>query len=107
DTGWVHRIDEGQRLEVLETARRVMGPARFVAGAYVEDGRGPLSDRYRRATEAIVARGGTPILFPHHELKAATGPGNVSLLRQVAAGKPGRLAFELGEAFAPFGRIFD
>lgn len=107
DTGWVHRIDEGQRLEVLETARRVMGPARFVAGAYVEDGRGPLSDRYRRATEAIVARGGTPILFPCSELKTATGAAIVSLFREVAAGTPGVLAFELGEAFAPFGRIFD
>jgi len=107
DTGWVHRLDAAQRIEALETARRVLGGARFVAGGYVEDGAGPMRDRYRRAVETIVARGGTPILFPCTELQAASGPSIVDLFRDVSAGTPGVLAFELGEAFVPFGRIFD
>jgi dihydrodipicolinate synthase/N-acetylneuraminate lyase len=107
DTGWVHRLSPGERLEVLETARRVLGKARFVAGAYVEDGSGPMRDRYRGAVEAIVGRGGTPILFPCTELQSASGPSVVSLFRDLAAGAPGLLAFELDEAFVPFGRIFD
>ena len=107
DTGWVHILDEEQRIEALETARRVLGRAPFVAGAFVEDGAGPMRDRYHRATEAIVSRGGTPILFPCTELQGASGASIVALFRDVAAGTPGVLAFELGEAFVSFGRIFD
>src|SRR4029450_1404481 len=84
-----------------------LGRARFVAGAYVEDGAGPMRDRYRAAVEAIVTRGGTPILFPCAGLQAASGPSIVGLFRDVCAGTAGVLAFELGEAFVPFGRIFD
>jgi dihydrodipicolinate synthase/N-acetylneuraminate lyase len=107
DTGWVHRLDAAERLEALETARRVLGSGRYVAGAYVEDGTGPMRARYRGAVAAIVARGGTPILFPCTELQAASGAAIVDLFREMAAGTPGILAFELGQDFVPFGRIFD
>jgi dihydrodipicolinate synthase/N-acetylneuraminate lyase len=107
DTGYVHRLDAAARIEVLETARRVLGGRPFVAGAYVEDATGPLFQRYCSAAAAAVSRGGTPILFPCTELKQLTGPAVVSLYREVARATPGVLAFELGEAFAPFGRIFD
>jgi dihydrodipicolinate synthase/N-acetylneuraminate lyase len=107
DTGWVHRLSAAERVEALETTRRVRGGARFVAGAYVEDGDGPMRGRYRSAIEAIVARGGTPILFPCTELQSASGESIVALFRDLAAGTPGLLAFELGQEFVPFGRIFD
>jgi dihydrodipicolinate synthase/N-acetylneuraminate lyase len=108
DTGWVHVLDDAGRREALATARRVLGGARFVAGAFVEDGTGPMRERYLRAVETIVAHGGTPILVPCTDLKAASGPSIVALFREVAAAAPGGLlAFELGEAFVPFGRIFD
>jgi len=107
DTGYVDRLTPSQRLDVLEIARRVLRGARFVAGAYVEDESGPLAARYRRACEAIWSRGGTPILFPCTELGRLDGGEVVSLFRQVASGSPGLLAFELGEVFASFGRIFD
>lgn len=107
DTGWVHRLNAAQRIEALETARRVRERAPFVAGAYVEDGSGPMRERYRSAVEAIVSRGGTPILFPCTELQSATGQSIVALFREMAAGTPGILAFELGQDFVPFGRIFD
>ena len=107
DTGYVDRLTASQRLEVLEIARRVLRGSRFVAGAYVEDETGPLAPRYRRACEAIWSRGGTPILFPCTELGRLDGGQVVSLFRQVASGSAGLLAFELGEVFADFGRIFD
>ncbi len=107
DTGWVHRLDARERIEALETARRVLGDKRFVAGAYVEDGDGPMRARYRNAIEAIVTRGGTPILFPCTELQSASGAAVISLFREMSAGTLGILAFELGEDFVPFGRIFD
>jgi hypothetical protein len=107
DTGYVDRLTPSQRLEVLETTRRALPGSRFVAGAYVEDDTGPLEARYRSACEAIWARGGTPILFPCTDLGRLGGGEIVSLFRQVASGTPGLLAFELGEVFASFGRIFD
>jgi dihydrodipicolinate synthase/N-acetylneuraminate lyase len=107
DTGYVDRLTPGQRLEVLETARRVLRGSPFVAGAYVEDETGTLTARYGRACEAVWSRGGTPILFPCTELGRLGGEEIVSLFRQVASGTPGLLAFELGEMFADFGHIFD
>jgi dihydrodipicolinate synthase/N-acetylneuraminate lyase len=108
DTGWVHVLDEAGRREALATARRVRGGAPYVAGAFVEDGAGPMRGRYLRAVDAIVEHGGMPILFPCTELQAARGPAIVALFREVASAAPsGLLAFELGEAFVPFGRIFD
>jgi dihydrodipicolinate synthase/N-acetylneuraminate lyase len=107
DTGYVDRLTPSQRLEVLEITRRALRGSRFVAGAYVEDDTGPLEARYRSACEAIWSRGGTPILFPCTDLGRLGGPEIVSLFRQVASGTPGLLAFELGEVFASFGRIFD
>jgi dihydrodipicolinate synthase/N-acetylneuraminate lyase len=107
DTGYVHRITPAQRIEVLKAAARVMDGSRFVAGAYVEDGSGPLAARYGQACEAIWSRGGTPILFPCTDLGHLDRDGIVSLFAGVASGSPGVLAFELGEVFAPFGRIFD
>jgi dihydrodipicolinate synthase/N-acetylneuraminate lyase len=107
DTGYVHRLSPAQRTSVLEIAARALGGSRFVAGAYVEDSTGPLAPRYGAACEAIWSRGGTPILFPSTDLGALDGTAVVSLFREVALGTPGLLAFELGEMFAAFGRIFD
>ena len=107
DTGYVHLLSAAQRLETLETARHVLAGGRFVAGAYVEDTAGALAERYRQAAEAIVARGGTPILFPCTDLKRLNESAVLAVFREVAAAVPGVLAFELGEVFVPFGRIFE
>jgi dihydrodipicolinate synthase/N-acetylneuraminate lyase len=107
DTGYVHRLTSAQRIAVLKAAARVLEGSRFVAGAYVEDGSGPLAARYGHACEAIWSRGGTPILFPCTDLRHLDRDGIVSLFAAVASGSPGVLAFELGEVFASFGRIFD
>ncbi len=107
DTGYVHLLTPAQRTEVLSVAREVMAGRPFVAGVYVEDGQGPLLARYRRQIEAIEALGGTPVLFQCSELSALPGPEVVTFYRRVAAGSQRLLAFELGQQFAPFGRIYD
>ncbi len=107
DTGYVHVLSPQSRRAVLGIAQQLLGGGRFVAGAFVEDDAGPLRERYSRACREIFEHGGTPILFPCTELKALPGADVVALYRGLAAGTPGLLGFELGEAFAPFGRIFD
>jgi dihydrodipicolinate synthase/N-acetylneuraminate lyase len=107
DTGYVHLLSPAARLAVLEIAKDRLAGGRYVAGAFVEDSTGPLRERYARACHAIFEHGGTPILFPCTDLKRLPGSQVVSLFAGLAAGTPGLLGFELGEAFAPFGRIFD
>ncbi len=107
DTGYVHLLSPAVRLQVLDIAKDRLDGGRFVAGAFVEDSTGPLRERYARACHEIFVRGGTPIVFPCSDFKRLPGSQVVSLFAQLAAGTPGLLGFELGEAFAPFGRIFD
>jgi dihydrodipicolinate synthase/N-acetylneuraminate lyase len=119
DTGYVNLLTSDQRREVLRVARGVLeempsmgletGLGPFVAGAYVEDstGQGSLVSRYRREIERIEASGGTPILFQCSDLRPLPGTEVVELYRQVASGSERLLAFELGQQFAPFGRIYD
>lgn len=110
DTGYVHLLTPPQRAEALRLAHDILGatPAdpRFVAGAYVEDGKGPLEDRYRREMDRIEAAGGVPILFPCTDLRQFEEPNVVRLFRRLTDGRSGVLLFELGEMFAPFGRIY-
>ena len=109
DTGYVHRLSPDQRLQVLHITRETLGPRPFVAGAFVQ-GRDPGRDlvaRYRTEVETIEALGGTPILFQCAELAARPGPQVVDVYRQVSVGSRRLLAFELGQQFAPIGRIYD
>lgn len=107
DTGYVHVLTPGQRAEVLHVAQKATGGMPFVAGAYVEGGQGDLISRYQREIEAIEEAGGTPVLFQCSELITLSGSQVIAVYRQVARGRRRLLAFELGQQFAPFGRIYD
>jgi dihydrodipicolinate synthase/N-acetylneuraminate lyase len=110
DTGYVQRLSPAQRAQVLTVARDTLagdGAApRFVAGAFVDPGPGPLLDRYRRQMDAIEDQGGTPILFPCPELRALPEPAVVDLFAACSADRRAVLLFELGEMFVPYGRIY-
>ncbi|MHC5034776.1 MAG: dihydrodipicolinate synthase family protein [Planctomycetota bacterium] len=107
DTGYVELLTPEQRERVLRTAVEALSGGTFVAGAYVEDGDGPLQDRYRREIEGIEALGGVPILFQCSGLNSLS-PGEIlALYREVASGSEQLIAFELGRQFAPFGCIYD
>src|SRR5262249_40745825 len=81
----------------------------FVAGAFVRDSQGdPFdADAYRRAIEEIQAHDGTPVVFPSFGLTSLEGDDLIDAYRTLARDCPRFIAFELGQQFAPFGRIYD
>ena len=108
DTGYVNFLSEAEKLEVLGWTREALGAsAQFVAGAYIEGQDGEIVALYRKQMDAIVARGGIPILFQTKRLHGKTSAEKASVYREVSRGYSHVLAFELGEMFAPNGEIFD
>jgi dihydrodipicolinate synthase/N-acetylneuraminate lyase len=107
DTGYVNVLSPAERRRVLGIVREVMAGRPFVAGAFVEGEKGDLLARYLRAIEEIRAHGGTPILFQASAFAAMT-PGELVALHVAVAARCERLIiFELGQMFAPFGRIYE
>jgi dihydrodipicolinate synthase/N-acetylneuraminate lyase len=109
DTGYVHLLDDATRRRVLDETRNTLGSGEFVAGAFVADRRGDAVnlDAYRRAIDAIQEHGGLPILFQSHGLVAQPSDRLLDAYRALGRDCPRYLAFELGQAFAPFGSIYD
>ncbi len=124
DTGYVNLLTPAQRAEVLRITReslktlkeptqnqsplsRHLSPFPFVAGAFVEGGKGELIARYRREIDAIESAGGVAILFQSTDLTHGSGRDIVKRYRAIARGSKRLLAFELGKSFAPFGKIYD
>ncbi len=108
DTGYVNLLDEATKRQVLEYTRSALGNGPFVAGAFLLDQPGSRFDRdgYFRQMDAILRQGGTPVIFQSYGL---TGQGDSELLASYAA--LGRhcdrfIGFELGQMFAPFGKIY-
>ncbi len=108
DTGYAHLIDGATRLRVLEETRQICGPAMYVAGAFVGDAPGARFDfdRYAAQMDAIVARGGTPVIFQSFGLKNLDDQATVDAYTRLGGVCDRFIAFELGEVFAPFGKIY-
>lgn len=109
DTGYGNLLEDATRRRVLEETRKTLGGAAFVAGAFVADRPGDACnlDAYRRAIDAIQEHGGLPILFQSHGLVSQSPDRLLDAYRDLARDCPRYLAFELGSAFAPFGKIYD
>jgi dihydrodipicolinate synthase/N-acetylneuraminate lyase len=108
DTGYVNLLDEATRLAVLRETQAVLSGGRFVAGAFVADQPGDLfhRDAYLRQIEPITALGGTPVIFPSYGLTSQADDGVVASHEAIARQCDRFIAFELGQMFAPFGRIY-
>jgi dihydrodipicolinate synthase/N-acetylneuraminate lyase len=106
DTGYVHLLSTGERLEVLKITQRQMNGARFIAGAFLEQDTRNISDAYAHQTEMIRFHDGIPILFQCAALKGKSPAEIVTVYRNVATICDQFLAFELGEMFATFGQIY-
>lgn len=108
DTGFGPQLTAPTKRRVLEVGQRVLGSESFVAGAIVVDRPGdPFDiDGYRRAADEIVDLGGTPIFFPSYGLTSGSDAEIVSRFEQLARHYDTFLAFELGQMFAPFGKVF-
>lgn len=108
DTGYVNLLDDATRTDVLEHTRQVLGRRPFVAGAFVNDAPGAKWDleAYLRQIDPIVRRGGTPVIFPSFGLTSLPDEEVISAHSQIAERCDRFIGFELGEMFAPFGRIY-
>lgn len=106
DTGFVNLLSPAERTTVLHCTRELAHGRRFIAGVYVEDQSGSIDSIYGKGINEIVTQGGTPILFPSPALKQLTDQQVVEFHKRVGGHCPEFLAFELGEMFLPFGRIY-
>ncbi|QJW94213.1 dihydrodipicolinate synthase family protein [Frigoriglobus tundricola] len=108
DTGFGALLAPGQKIAVLDATRSALGGKSFVAGAFVANVPGAPFDieQYRAAVDAVVDRGGVPVVVQSHgltELPEAELPG---AYEAIARDCDAFIAFELGRVFAPFGTIY-
>lgn len=107
DTGFTQLIDTATRNEVLRRAADIHGPG-FLAGAFVSDHAGDGFDRvaYGEAIATIVDAGGIPVVFPSHGLNSLDPDGWVAAHQGFAEDCDRFVAFELGNMFVDYGRIY-
>lgn len=107
DTGYVNLLSDSDRVRVLEMTKEVAKGRSFVAGAFIEGKTGETFSLYREQIELLQRAGGFPIIFPCSATQKIAGKELVELYRRLGEICPKFFAFELGEMFVPFGRIFD
>lgn len=107
DTGYANLLTAAERREVLNLTQKTAQGKSFVAGAFVEGMEGDLLSLYKSAISEIAEVGGTPIIFQSSGLKELPGKELVRFYGSATSGFKRVLGFELGEMFAPFGRIYD
>lgn len=108
DTGYVNLLDEPTRREVLQATADELQGGPFVAGAFVADTPGSAFDLalYAEPIEAITAAGGTPVIFQSYGLAHGDERQTIANYQQIATCCDRFVGFELGQMFAPFGRIY-
>ncbi len=108
DTGYVNLLNDEQQAKVLETTRDVLQSSPFVAGAFVADQPDSNFDAsaYDRAIERIQSSGGTPVIFQSYGLTRGSEEEIVKRYATIAGSCQQFIAFELGQMFAPFGKIY-
>jgi dihydrodipicolinate synthase/N-acetylneuraminate lyase len=107
DTGYVNLLTHVERQQILDAAAETAAGRPFVAGAYIEGESAEPVSLYRHEIEAIRRSGGTPILFQCSALRGLSERDSLEIYRRVGEMGGPLIAFELGEMFAPFGRIHD
>ncbi|NLA36309.1 MAG: dihydrodipicolinate synthase family protein [Actinobacteria bacterium] len=107
DTGYVQLLDDSTKAEVLRRTAALAGERRWLAGAFVADTDGDEfdGDAYRRAAEAVVAAGGTPVIFPSWGLASLDQRAWVDVQAALGERVGDFIGFELGTMFVPNGRI--
>jgi dihydrodipicolinate synthase/N-acetylneuraminate lyase len=108
DTGYVNLLDDATRRKVLALTHQTLNGGEFVAGAFVADKPGDPwnADAYRREIEAIQQQGGTPIVFQSYGLTEQHPDKIAEAYAELGRDCPRFIAFELGQMFAPFGKIY-
>lgn len=107
DTGYANLLTAKEKTYVLDLAKEAAEGRPFVAGAFIEGQEGDVVALYRAEMDAIVASGGTPILFQTSRTHALSSREKVETYRQACRGYEAVYTFELGKMFAPNGEIWD
>ena len=107
DTGYANLLTPDERATALALAEEAAEGRAFVGGAFIEGEAGDVADLYRREMDAVVAHGGTPILFQTTRTHGLTPKEKVDVYARAARGYETVYAFELGRMFAPNGEIWD
>ncbi|MEM9645347.1 MAG: dihydrodipicolinate synthase family protein [Planctomycetota bacterium] len=108
DTGYANLIDAETRAEALRRTSQICGGKRFVAGVFVKDDPGAdfSQAEYQRGIDEIQLVGGTPILFQSFGLTSGEDEQILERYKRLSACCDEFLGFELGQMFAPFGKIY-
>jgi dihydrodipicolinate synthase/N-acetylneuraminate lyase len=108
DTGYVNLLSHQQQDAVLARTQAVTGGQAFVAGAFVNDNSGDTFDLsgYGERMDAIVRHGGTPVIFQSFGLVEQSDAEVAKAYQQIGSRCDQFIGFELGQMFAPFGRIY-
>lgn len=109
DTGYTNLIDEKTSLEVLARTRDTLSGLPFTAGAFIPSRMGDPYDptQYYRQIEQVQSFGGIPVIFQSFGLTNLPAGQLVAAYADFGRVAPRFIAFELGEMFAPFGKIYD
>lgn len=108
DTGYANLIDEKTRVTVLEETERLAAGRMFVAGAFVGDHPGALFnfDAYADQIDSIQRHSGTPVIFQSYGLTRLPDTELIGAYEKIGSATQQFIGFELGQMFAPFGRIY-
>jgi dihydrodipicolinate synthase/N-acetylneuraminate lyase len=109
DTGFGNLLAPEQKIAVLDATRSALGRKPFVAGAFLSDEPGRPFDLegYKREVAAITARGGTPVVCQSFGLTALPAAEIPAAYDALSRDCDSFIAFELGQMFAPFGKIYE
>ena len=108
DTGYGHLIDEPTRAEVLNRTQAIAKGRKYVAGAFVKDAAGASlnTDGYLKSMDQIQSADGIPVIVQSFGLKELGDDETVKAYQTLGESSDAFYAFELGEIFAPFGKVY-
>ena len=108
DTGYGHLIDEPTRAEVLTRTQAIAKGRKYVAGAFVKDAAGASlnTDGYLQSMDQIQSADGIPVIVQSFGLKELGDGETVKAYQTLGESSDAFYAFELGEIFAPFGKVY-
>ncbi|MEO0476618.1 MAG: dihydrodipicolinate synthase family protein [Planctomycetota bacterium] len=108
DTGYAPLLDDATRIEALQRTRDTCRGARYVAGAGVFDG--PDDDfnpgAYQTAIDEVQSHKGEPVVFQSFGLTKLDDMLLAPAYAQLSKDADTFIAFELGQMFATFGKIY-
>lgn len=108
DTGYINLLDDATKLDVLRRTQAVCAGKQFVAGAFIADQPGAAFDRtaYLQRVADICQHGGTPVIFQSFGLTSQSDDALIQSYAEIGRHCDRFIGFELGQMFAPFGKIY-